>query len=99
MVYTPRYHLISPEAPFFLSCISEADLDELNVEIIRNTLYKVCFMLQTLYCSLSPKEYIESFYKFCEGLGGVTAEVMCEILAVSEPVLPVQLSYCLSVRG
>lgn len=28
-------------APYFLGCISEHDLDELNVEIIRNTLYKV----------------------------------------------------------
>ena len=28
-------------APYFLDCISEHDLDELNVEIIRSTLYKV----------------------------------------------------------
>ena len=31
----------TPLANFFLDCISEADLDELNVEIIRNKLYKV----------------------------------------------------------
>lgn len=57
----------SPLAPFFLSCISEQDLDELNIEIIRNTLYK---------------EYLESFYKFCKTLDGATAEVMSSILEV-----------------
>lgn len=39
----------------------------MNVEIIRNTLYR---------------SYLEDFYKFCKGLGGKTAEVMGEILAV-----------------
>lgn len=29
-------------AAFFQDCISEQDLDEMNIEIIRNTLYKVC---------------------------------------------------------
>ncbi|KAK6050611.1 hypothetical protein COOONC_11884 [Cooperia oncophora] len=38
----------------------------MNVELIRNTLYKA---------------YIEDFYRFCKKLGGTTAEVMCEILA------------------
>ena len=28
-------------APFFVECVSEQDLDEMNIEIIRNTLYKV----------------------------------------------------------
>lgn len=56
----------TPLAPFFQECISERDLDELNIEIIRNTLYKA---------------YIESFYNFCKNTGGATAEVMCEILA------------------
>uniref|UniRef100_A0A915CQF0 V-type proton ATPase subunit n=1 Tax=Ditylenchus dipsaci TaxID=166011 RepID=A0A915CQF0_9BILA len=56
----------TPLAPYFVDCINEQDLDELNVEIIRNTLYKA---------------YIEDFYKFCKQLGGKTAEVMCEILA------------------
>lgn len=55
-------------APFFVDCISEADLDEMNVELIRNTLYKA---------------YLEAFYEFCENLGGETADVMCEILAVN----------------
>ncbi|CAF1292437.1 unnamed protein product [Adineta ricciae] len=56
----------TPLAPYFIDCISEHDLDELNVEIIRSTLYKA---------------YLEDFYNFCKNLGGVTAEVMCEILA------------------
>lgn len=30
-----------PTAPYFKSCISQTDLDELNIEIIRNALYKV----------------------------------------------------------
>jgi len=54
-------------APFFVDCISEQDLDEMNIEIIRNTLYKA---------------YLEAFYKFCKELGGTTADTMCEILAV-----------------
>jgi len=56
----------TPLAPYFIDCISEHDLDELNVEIMRNTLYKA---------------YLEDFYDFCKGLGGATAEVMCELLA------------------
>ena len=28
-------------ATYFIDCISEADMDEMNIEIIRNTLYKV----------------------------------------------------------
>lgn len=31
-------------AAFFQDCISEQDLDEMNIEIIRNTLYKVEFI-------------------------------------------------------
>lgn len=54
-------------APFFVDCVSEQDLDEMNIEIIRNTLYKA---------------YLEAFYKFCKELGGTTADTMCEILAV-----------------
>ncbi|KAG1650792.1 V-type proton ATPase subunit d 1 [Nymphon striatum] len=56
----------TPLAPFFVDCISEQDLDEMNIEIIRNTLYKA---------------YLEAFYKFCLELGSATGEVMCEILA------------------
>nr|CAB3224624.1 V-type proton ATPase subunit d-like [Phallusia mammillata] len=56
----------SPLAPFFKECISEEDLNEMNIEIIRNTLYKA---------------YLEAFYDWCKDQGGATADVMCEILA------------------
>jgi V-type H+-transporting ATPase subunit d len=45
--------------------IGAPDLNELNIEIIRNTLYK---------------EYLSAFYKFCVELGDPTANVMCPIL-------------------
>jgi hypothetical protein len=44
-------------------------LDELNIEIIRNTLYKA---------------YLEDFYDFCQKIGGPTAEIMGDILQVGE---------------
>lgn len=55
----------TPLAPFFQDCMSENTLDELNIEILRNKLYK---------------SYLEAFYKFCKNHGDVTAEVMCPIL-------------------
>ncbi|KAI8838368.1 V0 complex, c/d subunit of ATPase [Chytridium lagenaria] len=55
----------TPLAPYFEKCLSAQDLDEMNIEIIRNTLYKA---------------YLEDFYEFCQSLGGPTAEVMEEIL-------------------
>lgn len=61
----------TPLAPFFVDCISEQDLDEMNIEIIRNTLYKA---------------YLEAFFQFCQDIGGTTADCMCEILAVSNPI-------------
>jgi len=56
----------TPLAPYFRDCISASDLDDLNIEIIRNTLYKA---------------YLEDFYTFCESIGGPTADVMKEILS------------------
>ncbi|KAM8787080.1 V-type proton ATPase subunit d 2 isoform 2-T2 [Rhynchonycteris naso] len=55
----------TPLAPFFQDCMSEKALDELNIEMLRNKLYK---------------SYLEAFYKFCKNYGDVTAEVMCPIL-------------------
>ncbi|ODV86450.1 hypothetical protein CANARDRAFT_206846 [[Candida] arabinofermentans NRRL YB-2248] len=40
----------TPLAPYFQNCLSVDDLDDLNIEIIRNTLYKA---------------YLEDFYQFC----------------------------------
>ena len=54
-------------APYFANCLSAQDLDELNIEIIRNTLYKA---------------YLEDFYDFCQKIGGPTAEIMGDILQV-----------------
>lgn len=53
-------------AEYFRDCISAADLDDLNIEIIRNTLYKA---------------YLEDFYSFCKSIDGPTADVMTRVLA------------------
>ncbi|KAJ4269529.1 H(+)-transporting V0 sector ATPase subunit d [Fusarium torreyae] len=59
----------TPLAPYFKGSLSHQDLDELNIEIVRNTLYK---------------NYLEDFYNFVnthpEMAGTPTAEVMSEIL-------------------
>lgn len=55
----------TPLAPYIQDELTEEDLDEMNIEIIRNTLYKA---------------YIEDFYRFCERLGGATFEIMKDIL-------------------
>ncbi|XP_075406947.1 V-type proton ATPase subunit d 2 [Tenrec ecaudatus] len=57
--------LETPLAPFFQGCLSENTLDELNIELLRNKLYKA---------------YLEAFYTFCKKHGDVTAEIMCPIL-------------------
>ncbi len=57
------------EAPYFKGSLSHQDLDELNIEIVRNTLYK---------------NYLQDFYKFVtehpELKGTPTSEVMAEVL-------------------
>jgi len=55
----------TPLAPYIQECLSEEDLDELNIEIVRNTLYKA---------------YLEDFYKLCLKMGGQTQLAMSEIL-------------------
>ncbi|MCJ1482837.1 H(+)-transporting V0 sector ATPase subunit d [Schaereria dolodes] len=59
----------TPLAPYFKQSLSHQDLDELNIEIIRNTLYK---------------NYLEDFYRFVtenpELRNTPTSEVMAEIL-------------------
>lgn len=56
----------TPLAPYFKGCLNAQDLDELNIEIIRNTLYK---------------RYLEDFNQFVSGLNGPTSELMQSILA------------------
>jgi len=56
----------TPLAPYFADCVSMDDLTDVNIEIIRNVLYKA---------------YLEDFYQYCvKELGGTTAEIMGEIL-------------------
>jgi len=55
----------TPLAPYIQGALSEEDLDEMNIEIIRNTLYKA---------------YLEDFYQYCLDLGGDTGTFMGEIL-------------------
>jgi len=59
----------TPLAPYFKGSLSHQDLDELNIEIVRNTLYK---------------NYLEDFYHFVNNdsdiSGTPTSEVMSEIL-------------------
>lgn len=55
----------TPLAPYFEKCLSAHDLNEMNIEIIRNTLYKA---------------YLEDFYDYCKSIGGPTAEIMGEVL-------------------
>ncbi|QSL65292.1 hypothetical protein MERGE_002601 [Pneumocystis wakefieldiae] len=55
----------TPLALYFKDYLSAVDLNELNIEIIRNTLYKA---------------YLEDFYAFCKTLGGTTFELMSNIL-------------------
>lgn len=60
----------TPLAPYFKGSLSHQDLDELNIEIVRNTLYK---------------NYLEDFYNFVttdgELAGTPTSEVMSEMLS------------------
>ena len=59
----------TPLAPYFKGSLSHTDLDELNIEIIRNTLYK---------------NYLEDFHRFVNEdpnlRGTPTAEFMSEVL-------------------
>jgi V-type H+-transporting ATPase subunit d len=59
-------HLADPAAPYFRDCLSAQDLDDLNIEIIRNALYKA---------------YLEDFHSFCQTLPSPTNEVMSRILS------------------
>jgi V-type H+-transporting ATPase subunit d len=59
----------TPLAPYFKGSLSHQDLDELNIEIVRNMLYK---------------NYLEDFYNYVntnsEISGTPTAEIMTEVL-------------------
>ncbi|EGV62587.1 H(+)-transporting V0 sector ATPase subunit d [Yamadazyma tenuis] len=56
----------TPLAPFFKGCLSANDLDDLNIEIIRNRLFK---------------NYLEAFIKFVEAdFGNPDKEIMLRLL-------------------
>lgn len=55
----------TPLAPYIQECLSEEDLDEMNIEVVRNTLYKA---------------YLEDFYRLSKSYGGQTEATMAEIL-------------------
>lgn len=55
----------TPLAPYFKDCFSADELDDLNIEIIRNKLYKA---------------YLQDFYQFCQGLPTPSNEVMSRML-------------------
>lgn len=55
----------TPLAPYFAQCLNARDLDDMNVELIRNTLYRA---------------YLEDFAQFCTSLDAQTQETMAEIL-------------------
>jgi len=57
----------TPLAPYFTGAsLSADDLDEMHVEVLRNTLYR---------------SHLDAFSAFCAGLGGATAELMGGLLA------------------
>jgi V-type H+-transporting ATPase subunit d len=55
----------TPLGPLFQRCLSKTALNEQNVEVVRLMLYR---------------EYFDGFYKFCEALGGETAQTLIEVL-------------------
>eukprot|EP00898_Chlorokybus_atmophyticus_P000084 jgi/Chlat1/1076/Chrsp110S08636 len=57
----------TPLAPYFSEVVpASEDLDEINIELMRNGLFKA---------------YLQDFYNFCKSLGGATAELMSDLLA------------------
>mmetsp|Transcript_6761 Transcript_6761/g.20207 ORF Transcript_6761/g.20207 Transcript_6761/m.20207 type:complete len:246 (+) Transcript_6761:417-1154(+) len=55
----------TPISAYFGECFRDENLDEVNVEILRNSLYKA---------------YLKDFFRLSQMLGGLTATVMKEIL-------------------
>lgn len=55
----------TPLAPYFKDCFTGEELDDLNIEVIRNKLYKA---------------YLQDFYKFSKTLPNPTNEIMCRLL-------------------
>jgi V-type H+-transporting ATPase subunit d len=67
----------TPLAPYFEKCLSAQDLDEMNIEIIRNTLYK---------------EYLVDFYNYCQSINDTTGEIMGKILQFEADRLTINIT-------
>ena len=67
----------TPLGPYFSSSLNSDDLDEMNLEIMRNTLYKA---------------YLNDFAQFCQEVGGATAEIMDQMLQFEVPFRPLSVS-------
>ncbi|KAM5563578.1 hypothetical protein ABKV19_018288 [Rosa sericea] len=70
--YAGALHLAS----YFSECITSKDLDDRNIEIMRNNLYNA---------------YLEDFYRFCQNLRGAIAEIMSDLLLRLTEGLIIQL--------
>lgn len=64
--HTSNPHTLAPPSPISLEHLTSEDLDEMNIEVMRNTLYKA---------------YLDDFSRFVRSVGGTTAEVMGDLLA------------------
>ena len=67
----------TPLAPYFSGCLNSEDLDEMNVEVMRATLYKA---------------YLEDFAALCGRHGGATSCLMAEILQLEADRRSVQIT-------
>jgi len=67
----------TPLAPYFSGCISSEDLDEMNIEVMRATLYKA---------------YLEDFAQLCARHGGATAKLMADMLSLEADRRAVQIT-------
>ena len=92
------FHTVLVDTPlgqYFGECIDMDDIEnDTNIEIIRNTLYKVTRRAtrprdsprnSAQFSDAPPvhtQAYLEDFYAFCQKLGGSTAEVMTDILSL-----------------
>ncbi|EDV94479.1 probable V-type proton ATPase subunit d 2 [Drosophila grimshawi] len=56
----------TPLSKFITGKFDKTDINHTDVEIVRSVLFKA---------------YLEDFYKFCNKLGGTTANVMCDLLS------------------
>lgn len=74
-------------APYFLDCISEQDLDEMNIEIIRNTLYKVFLYIYCkhdtfgcvfLFNDLDRKQFLLNQVDICTSLDSLHKDILLQ---------------------